>query len=145
VYERPGKDPDEEPRVVWTHPIEGPLAGVRVVGTVGNAICVRVERVTQQTAIAVEREALCVEAGTGSVLAKRALGRPGLYTMHEDLAVGGAPAVLAFARPEADGLVLERIALQVDDGAPGRDERAVGHDGAASGPKPQGETTEVTQ
>jgi hypothetical protein len=94
-----------------TYPIAGPLAAVRVVGAAGDVVCARIERVTQDTALAVEREALCLDAGTGQVLVSKPLGRPGLYTMHEDLAVGGSPPVLAFARPEADGLALERIAL----------------------------------
>jgi hypothetical protein len=115
VYERRGKTLDDKPPVAWAHPIEGPLAAVRVVGAAGNSICVRLERVSQvEMAIAVEREALCVEAGTGSVLAKRALGRRGLYTMHEDVAVGGDPAVLVLARPEPDGLALERISLSAE-------------------------------
>lgn len=111
VYRAPVPGSDEQPPVAWTHTVPGPLAAMRVIGTQENAICVRIERVTQQQAIAVEREALCVEAGTGEVLASRALGRPGLYTMHEDLAVGGNPPVLAFARPEAEGLAITRIAL----------------------------------
>lgn len=115
---REGETPrrGEAPRtgVAWSFPIEGPLAAVRVVGTAGRAICARVERVTQQGAqgpIAVEREALCVQAGTGEVLLRREMGRPGLYTMHEDVAVGGDPPVLAIARPGEDGLEIERLAL----------------------------------
>lgn len=122
VYRKPAKDAKVE--VSWTFPIEAPVAAVRVVGAAGNVVCARVERVTQAPLdaregaagaeageLAVEREALCVEADTGHVLARQAMGGRGLYTMHADVAVGGSPPVLAVVRPEADGLHVQRIAL----------------------------------
>ena len=107
---KPGDD--AKPEIAWTFPIAGPVAAVRVIGASGKALCARVERVTQDTTIAVEREALCVEVGTGKVLLQRALGRPGVAPLHEDVAVGGDPAVIAFAVAEEDGLRVERIPLE---------------------------------
>ena len=132
VYRTPGKDDDGRTQVGWTFEIEAPVAAVRVVGAAGNVACARVERVTQapdgDREIVVEREALCVEADTGSILAKRPMGRRGLYTMHADVAVGGSPPVLAVVKPLEDGLSVERVAL-----------------GATSGNRSRAETKEVAR
>lgn len=115
VYRKAGKDDDAKPPVAWSFTIEAPVAAVRVVGAAGNVVCARVERVTQaadgERELIVDREALCVEADTGSILAQRPMGRRGLYTMHADVAVGGNPPVLAVVKPEDDGLHLERVSL----------------------------------
>ena len=117
VYRKPvvDKDGDSKVAVASTFPIEAPVAAVRIVGATGNVVCARVERVTQAAApeseVVVEREALCVDVDTGSILARRPMGRRGLYTMHADVAVGGNPPVLAIVKPEEDGLHLERIPL----------------------------------
>ncbi|MEZ4313672.1 MAG: hypothetical protein R3F14_37095 [Polyangiaceae bacterium] len=114
VYRSPGGGAGEKTAVAWTYPIAGPLAAVRIIGATDTAFCARIERIDQDPqseAIHVEREALCVEAGTGKVLAQQPMGGRGLYTMHEDAAVGGSPPVLVVARPEADGLHLTRVAL----------------------------------
>lgn len=109
VYRKPVANADSKPPVSWTYTISAPVSAVRVVGVSGNTICARVERVTQATALAVEREALCVDVDTGVVRLKHALGRPGLYAPHQDVAVGSG--VLTVMRPEEGGLRLERLSL----------------------------------
>lgn len=117
AYRKAKKGEDRKPEIGWTFAIEAPVSAVRIVGAVENAVCVRIERVTQATpesAIAVEREALCVEADTGKVLLRQALGRPGIYPVHEELSLGGSPPILAFMIPEEGGLRVERLPLAVD-------------------------------
>lgn len=109
---KPGED--SKPEIGWTYPIGEEVAAVRIFGAAGNAVCARLERVTQDTALAVEREALCVEAGTGKVLLRQPLGRPGIHPVHEELAVGGDPPVVAFLKAEEDGLRVERHPLSAD-------------------------------
>lgn len=113
VLEKPARGSDAKPGVAWTFPVPDKVSSVRIIGAAGQALCARLETVTQSQdkALAVEREVLCVEADSGKVLLRHPLGRPGLYTMHEELAVGGAPAAVVFARPEADGLHVERLPL----------------------------------
>ncbi|MFO0592448.1 MAG: hypothetical protein U0441_33200 [Polyangiaceae bacterium] len=113
VYAADKLGDDEKPPVAWTYPISGSVSSVRVIGAVGKAICARLERVTQASTgpLSVDREVLCVEAGSSRVLLQRALGRPGIAAVHEDLAVGGEPLSVAYIRPDESGLHVERLPL----------------------------------
>lgn len=85
-------------------PVRGLSA--RVVGVVGRAICLRVEREDPASPATVLRRALCVDAVTHETLLDEELGAPGLYVPRRELAVGGSPPRLVFARPEDAGLRL---------------------------------------
>jgi len=108
VY-RAATNDDSKPPVSWRYSIAAPVTAVRVVGAAGSILCARIERVTQDTALFVEREALCLQADSGQVVARHQMGRPGLYAPHQDAAAGRG--VLAIIRPEAGGLRIDRLPL----------------------------------
>lgn len=87
---------------------------VHVEGASGAIVCARLEHVAADgDAIAVKREAVCVDMDRGRETMRVDLGAPGLYVPRGELAVGGSPPLLAFAHPEDDGL---RVSLTRVDG-----------------------------
>ncbi len=85
---------------------------LHVVGAVGSVACARLEHVSDSSgAILVKREAVCVDMDSNREMLRVDLGVPGMYTPRGELAVGGAPAVLAFAHPEDDGLRITTYAI----------------------------------
>jgi hypothetical protein len=101
-----GRAEHRKPQVAHAHPVEGPVASIRIVGAVAGAVCVRIERASAAPQVEVAREARCVDPDTGGELLRADLPAPGLYTPHRDLAVGGR--VLAFVHPGEDGLLVRR-------------------------------------
>jgi len=91
------------------HPLAEDVSAARLVGRSGNVACLRLERVISTPEVAVQRWALCIDAVTGEIVLERALPDVGLYLPRRELAVGGG--YLAFIRPTADGLDLQRWPL----------------------------------
>lgn len=103
VRVRTATAPDERTTRISSHALTADA--LHVVGAVGNVACARLEHVaTVNGALAVDREAVCVDMDTDRETLRVRLGAPGMYVPRGELAVGGAPAVLAFAKPEDDGL-----------------------------------------
>jgi hypothetical protein len=90
-------------RVVSRHAL-GKGASARVVGASGSTACLRVEHVSegQGGAIAVAREAVCLDAVTGAVRLRTKLPPPGIYAPRRELAFGGS--TLAFVNATEAGL-----------------------------------------
>lgn len=97
---------EEERTVVRGRTKIGSGNAARIIGALGNVVCMRVEHVSTGAAGALDvtREAVCVDAPTGKTLLRQDLGAPGLYTPRRELSFGGSPARLVFIRPEAAGL-----------------------------------------
>ncbi len=90
-----------------THGIAGEVRAARVVGALGNTVCLRLEQVSSSPGsgeIAVSRRCYCMNAASGEVLLDEPLPRPGLYLPGTELAVGGGR--LAFIHAEPEGLRL---------------------------------------
>jgi hypothetical protein len=99
---RPSTEPGAQASIVARHAL-GKGDAVAIAGASGTIACARVERVTQPAAdIAVEREAVCVDAVTGREVLRAALPPPGAYVPRRELVFGGG--TLAFARPTDAGL-----------------------------------------
>lgn len=101
--------------VAARHRVEGAIDAAQIAGAVGSVVCMRAERVSAHGgAIAVAREAVCVDATSGAVVLRAALPRPGESTPHEELAVGDDPPVLVAMTPQRDGLVVQRWSLRAE-------------------------------
>lgn len=102
---------EAEGRVVARHAL-GKGTAARIVGASGEAVCVRVEHVSEGTggAVAVEREAACLDAATGATLLRTKLPPPGTYVPRRELAFSGR--TLAFAHPTEDGLSVTTWAVE---------------------------------
>ena len=74
----------------------GEGASARIVGVTNDVACMRIEHLAKTNEISVDREAVCVDAVTGSVVFRAALGAPGLYTPHRELSF--SRGVLTFAK-----------------------------------------------
>lgn len=111
-------DSGERVKVKARHPLPGaPLLAARVVGVAKDVVCLRLER--EQTghpgfALHVARQALCIDAKSGTQLLKEDLPAPGLYLPRRELAVGGDPPRLALIHPEPSGLRLRVIVVSRD-------------------------------
>jgi hypothetical protein len=104
---------DREGRLLRLHRLDGPVLATRVVGTVGENTCLRLERrASAGPTLVVARQAVCLDA-RGRVVLVRDLPAPGLYLPRRELAVGGAPPRLAMIRPEAEGLRVLTWPLEV--------------------------------
>ncbi|MGH7282283.1 MAG: hypothetical protein ACRELY_12205, partial [Polyangiaceae bacterium] len=107
---RVAKGAGERAEIVGSHALDA--GAIHVVGAVDNIACARLEHVSNASgAISVKREAVCVDMDSDRETLRVDLGAPGMYTPRGELAVGGAPAVLAFAHPEDDGLRITTYAI----------------------------------
>lgn len=93
----------------------GSAASAHIVGVSANVVCMRIEHLTSDGPIAVEREARCVDAKSGKTVFKTDLGAPGLYVPRRELTF--ARGRLAFAKPEKQGLVITTWAVNLEGGA----------------------------
>ena len=101
---------DQRARVLSSHALDADA--LHLVGAVGNVACARLEHVSDAGgAIAVKREAVCVDMDSNHETLRVNLGSPGMYVPRGELAVGGTPAVLAFAMPDDDGLHVTTYAI----------------------------------
>ena len=101
---------DQRATVLSSHALDADA--LHVIGAVGNVACARLEHVSSASgAISVEREAVCVDMAADRETLRVDLGAPGMYTPRGELAVGGVPAVLAFALPDDDGLHVTTYAI----------------------------------
>ena len=89
----------------------GKAEGVRLVGVDGDAACARIEHVATDAsgAIAVKREAACVDLATGATLFRREIPGAGAYLPRRELAL--AHGTLVFAHATADGLDVTSFAI----------------------------------
>lgn len=101
---------DQRTKVLSSYALDADA--VHVVGAVGDVACARLEHVSDAGGvIAVKREAVCIDMDTNRETLRVNLGSPGMYAPRGELAVGGTPAVLAFALPEDDGLHVTTYAI----------------------------------
>ena len=101
---------DQRASVVSSYALDAD--GIHLVGAAGNVACARLEHVSEAGgAISVKREAACVDMDSNRETLRVNLGAPGIYVPRGELAVGGAPAVLAFALPDDDGLHVTTYAI----------------------------------
>lgn len=93
----------ERSAVVAAHAL-GKGDAARVVGAASGVACVRVEHVGQDARgeLTVEREAVCLDAKSGTELLRTKLPPQGAYAPRRELAFSGS--TLAFARADGDGL-----------------------------------------
>jgi hypothetical protein len=97
VSSRKGSDDERSVEVARAYVAEG--ASARIVGVTGDVACMRVEHLAKSDEIAVDREAVCVDAVLGTVVFRTPLGAPGLFVPHRELSF--EHGVLTFAKPEA--------------------------------------------
>jgi hypothetical protein len=81
----------------------------RIVGTEGNRVCLRTERVTSTPTIDVTRRALCLDAATGEIVLDRELPAVGVYLPRTELSVGGGRLVFLHPTPEGLHVTSSRI------------------------------------
>lgn len=103
------KDVEQDKSVEVARVSVGRGDSARIVGVAGNVACMRVETLDGAAEISVKREAVCVDAVSGNVTFRTALGAPGTYVPHRELVL--ARGSLVFARPEARGLRLQTFAV----------------------------------
>jgi hypothetical protein len=89
-------------------------SSVRLVGTVDDIACVRLEAVRSTPEIAVDRAARCFDTTTGALLLDEALPAPGVYVPRQELAFGGHPGRLVFLHPTDDGLTVTTWTLDAE-------------------------------
>jgi hypothetical protein len=92
-------------------------ASGRILGTHGSTVCVRVERLAPSPALAVSREALCVDAATGKLALHAHLPSPGLYVPRAEMAMGASNPRLALLHPRPEGLAVIVYDLDLQGGA----------------------------
>jgi hypothetical protein len=109
VIAQTGQTDRSEVRAHWTL---GKAEAGRVVGVSGNTACARIEHVTTDAsgAIAVKREAACLDLATGKTLFRKELPAPGAYMPRRELSMSGPN--LVFARASADGLDVTSFVIE---------------------------------
>ncbi len=108
---RPGQGPGGRSIVSATWPIPGPLTALDIVGVADQIACLRVERVTSESPIRVQRRAVCVDLTSGRIVTDKPLPAPGIYLPRTELALGGAIVDvglrLAAIHPTSAGLQID--------------------------------------
>ncbi len=93
------KGSDDERSVEVSRVRVGDGASARIVGVTGDVACMRVEHLAKSNEIAVDREAVCVDAVLGTIVFRTPLGAPGLFVPHRELSL--EHGFLTFAKPDA--------------------------------------------